>query len=387
LTKAIHSGPLEGIRVLDFTNMMVGPYCTRLLADLGAEVIKIEPPSGDHNRSHTPLRNGRSTYFGHLNAGKLSVSLNLKNEHGLAAAIELVKHCDVVVENWRPGVADRIGLGYSALSAQRPDIVYCSISGFGQTGPKARHAAYAPIVHASSGFDLAHVAYQGGGRPPNTGTFIGDMFGGMSALAAIQTALLKRALRGGGQYIDVALLDGMLNLLVWECQVAQFPDTPKRSHYRPFGTGDGYVSIAPTSQKNFVELSRALGHPEWVSDDRFCDQRRRDLNFTALGELIEAWTKTKTSQECEELLIAAAVPCSRYRTVAEVMQDPSLAQRGTISQVKDESGSYMVFNAPFQMPGCNTSVRERVPEKGADTADVLGRLLGYSAEQAKACAL
>jgi crotonobetainyl-CoA:carnitine CoA-transferase CaiB-like acyl-CoA transferase len=130
------------------------------------------------------------------------------------------------------------------------------------------------------------------------------MSGGMAALAAIQAALLKTALRGGGQYIDVSLLDGMLNLLVWECQEAQFPDTSRRRHYRPFSTLDGYVSIAPTSQKTFEELCHAVQHPGWITDERFCDKRIREEHYSVLGELVEAWTKTKTSQKCEELLLA-----------------------------------------------------------------------------------
>jgi CoA:oxalate CoA-transferase len=183
-------GPLDGIRVLDFTNMLSGPYCTRLLADMGAEVIKVEPREGDHNRNRRPVRDGHSSFFGHLNCGKKSVLLNLKSEAGRKAAIGLAKAVDVVVENWRPGVAERLGVGYEALRKLNPGLVYCSISGFGQNGPMAQRPAYAPVVHAASGFDLAQVEYQGGNKPANTATFIGDVFGGMSAYAGIQTALV-----------------------------------------------------------------------------------------------------------------------------------------------------------------------------------------------------
>ncbi|HET7160279.1 MAG TPA: CoA transferase, partial [Burkholderiales bacterium] len=170
-------GPLDGLRVLDFTNMLSGPYCTRLLADLGAEVIKVEPPAGDHNRTRRPVRNGYSSFFGHLNCGKKSVVLDLKSAPGRDAAIALANKSDIIVENWRPGVADRLGVGYQAVTKSNPKVIYCAISGFGQTGPTSQRPAYAPIVHAASGFDLAQVQYQGGGRPANTATFIADVFG------------------------------------------------------------------------------------------------------------------------------------------------------------------------------------------------------------------
>ncbi|MGZ5234611.1 MAG: CaiB/BaiF CoA transferase family protein, partial [Burkholderiales bacterium] len=212
---AVSKGPLDGLRVLDFTNMLSGPYCTRLLADLGAEVIKIEPPVGDHNRNRRPVRNGYSSFFGHLNCGKKSVVLDLKSRAGRDAAISLAQKTDIIVENWRPGVADRLGVGYKAVAQSNPKVIFCSISGFGQTGPTSQRPAYAPIVHAASGFDLAQVQYQGGGRPANTATFIADVFGGMSAFGAVQTALYNLKQTGRGQFIDVALMDAMLNLLVY----------------------------------------------------------------------------------------------------------------------------------------------------------------------------
>ena len=156
---ATAQGPLSGIRVLDFTVVMSGPYCTRLLADMGAEVIKIEPPEGDHKRAVPPTRNGHSTPFAQVNAGKKSVVLDLKTAAGKKAAQTLARHSDVVVENWRPGVASRLGLAYPVLSAVRPDLVYCALSGFGQTGPEAGRPAYAPIIHAASGFDMAQMRY------------------------------------------------------------------------------------------------------------------------------------------------------------------------------------------------------------------------------------
>src|ERR1700760_4067289 len=161
---------LEGFRVLDFTQMMAGPYCTRWLADLGAEVIKVEPPEGDTMRKSQPMREGRSSYYGHLNAGKRSIVLDLKVPESIQAVLAIVAECDVVVENFRPGVMDRLGLGYDALAAAHPALVYCSISGYGREGPSASRPAFAPMVHAASGYDLAHWSFQDGAdQPPNCG--------------------------------------------------------------------------------------------------------------------------------------------------------------------------------------------------------------------------
>lgn len=384
--KAVASpGPLDGIRVLDFTNMLSGPYCTRLLADLGAQVIKVEPPAGDHNRTRRPVRNGYSSFFGHLNCGKTSIVLDMKTPAGRKAGIALAHQCDVIVENWRPGVADRLGVGYKTVSAANPRVVYCSISGFGQVGPKAQQPAYAPIVHAASGFDLAQVQYQGGGRPANTATFIADVFGGMSAFGAIQTALYRREQTGEGQYIDVALMDCMLNLLVYECQEAQAPSNEKVRVYQPLKTADGYIVAAPTSQKNFEQLAAAVGHPEWTRDARFAKTRTREAHWAELMDLIEGWSSSRTGRECEKTLLDGGVPCTRYRTVEEAMQDEQMKARGGLAKVRDRIGEYWVPNAPFQMPGLATAARPHVPELGESTVDILTTLLGYTEEEARAC--
>jgi len=379
-------GPLDRIRILDFTNMLSGPYCTRLLADLGAEVIKIEPPSGDHNRNRRPVRSGHSSFFGHLNGGKKSVVLNLKSPAARDAALALADKSHVVVENWRPGVADRLGVGYSAISERNKSVVYCSISGFGQTGPNAQRPAYAPVVHASSGFDLAQLEYQGGGKPAKSAMFIADILGGMSAFAAIQTALFRRERTGKGQYIDVSLMDCMLNLLVNECQEVQAPSPVMLRAYQPLETTDGFIVVAPTSQKNFEQLAKTVGHEEWIKDPRFARTLVREQNWSELMNLIEGWTRTRTAQGCEDTLLAAGIPCSRYRTVSEALADAQRQSRGALSRVIDAAGAYWVPNPPFQMPGLNTTVRSHVPALNEHGPEVLAGLLQYSEEQQAACA-
>ena len=378
-------GPLDGVRVLDLTNMLAGPYCTRLLADLGAEVIKVEPLHGDHNRGRRPVRDGHSSFFGHLNCGKKSVVLDLKSGAGIEAALAIARQSDVVVENWRPGVAARLGIGYEAVRALKPDIVYCSISGFGQTGPDAFRPAYAPIIHAASGFDLAQVEYQGGGKPQNTATYTADVFGGMSGFAAIQTALFHRSRTGDGQYIDVALMDGMLNILVSECQEVQAPSDAKSRVYPPLQTSDGFIVIAPTSQKNFEALTTVIGREEWRADPKFATTIVRERNWAEFMNLIEEWTRRRSSVECERLLMAAGVPCTRYLTAGEAMRSPQSVARGACTLVEDPVGEYLVPNAPFQMPGLNAAPRREVPGLGAHTARVLSGLLGLTPEQAADC--
>ena len=379
-------GPLDGVRVLDFTMFLSGPYGTRLLADMGAEVIKIEPLAGDQlGRARRPLRNGYSTVFGHMNAGKKSMLLDLKSQAGLKAALDLAKVSDVIVENWRPGVADKLGMGYKAVSALNPGIIYCSISGFGQQGPWAQRAAYAAIVQAASGFDIAQMGYQGAAAPAKTGIFVGDVMGGLSAFAAIQGALYHRTKSGKGQYIDVSLLDCMFNVLVHECQEAQHPLGTHGRLYRPLRTSDGYVVIAPSSPKNFKDMACCVGHPEWVDDARFSGARALETNWDQLMDLIEEWTGKQTSGQCENALLSAAVPCARYLNIAEAMNDPHTRMRGSFSEVRDAAGVYRVPNAPFKMPGLNTSVRENVPGFGDSTAHILGKLLDYSQAEIEAC--
>src|ERR1700741_1110263 len=285
------SVPLEGVRVLDFSIMLAGPYCARLLADGGAEVIKIEPPEGDDMRLRTPLRDGHSAYFGPLNAGKRSLALDLKSADAIELVHQLVKETDILVENFRPGVMDRLGLGYEALRAINPRLIYCSISGYGQSGPAAERAAYAMIVHAESGFDRSLMRYAGDRERPAAGAvFVADVLGGIFGYSAIQTALVQRARTGMGQRIDVALMDCMLNLLVYELQEAQFPARAPRPAYGPVRAKDGDLLIAPVSSRNFSALYQVTGQRELVEDARFKTVPARGANWSAMMQVIEKWT-------------------------------------------------------------------------------------------------
>lgn len=373
--------PLEGVRVLDFSIMLAGPYCARLLADVGAEVIKIEPPEGDDMRLRTPLRDGHSAYFGQLNAGKRSLALDLKSADAIKLVHELVKETDILVENFRPGVMDRLGLGYEALRAINPRLIYCSISGYGQSGPAAERAAYAMIVHAESGFDRSLMRYAGDRDRPAAGAiFVADVLGGIFGYSAIQTAMVQRARTGTGQRIDVALMDCMLNLLVYELQEAQFPVSAPRAAYGPVSASDGDILIAPITPRNFAALCEVTGQAELVDDARFKTVPGRGANWTAMMQIIEEWTERHTVPECMAALDKAGVPCAEYRDPGAALTDPHLLQRGAFATIADGAGEFKGVNAPWKMSGASTSIKREIPAIGAHRDEVLSRVLGLSGE-------
>lgn len=232
-------------------------------------------------RTRTPIRDGASTYYGAMNAGKKSVSLDLKDPVDRARALELIADADVVLENYRPGVMERLGLGHEACAEVNPRLVYCSISGYGQTGPKATYPAYAPVLHALSGYDLTNMGYQrDADRPAATGTFVADIMAGQVAYGAVLTGLAGRERSGKGDYLDVALLDIMLSTLVYETQAAQAGGAgPGKTVYRPCRAGDEFVIIAAITDRNFVSLIGAMEQPELLADPRFATMSARESNW------------------------------------------------------------------------------------------------------------
>jgi CoA:oxalate CoA-transferase len=376
---------LDGVRVLDFTTVMAGPFATRLLADLGADVVKIESAEGDQVRARPPLREGFSSYFGHLNAGKRSLVLNLKSPAAVGLIKQLVSRFDIVVENFRPGVMQRLGLDYATLAAIQPRLIYCSISGYGQTGPKAQSAAYAPVVHAASGFESVMLQYQEGQTKPATnGIFIADVLAAVYAFGAIQTALYQREKTGRGQCIDVSMFEGMLGLLVFEVQEAQFPGDFRRPLHAPLRAADGFVIIAPISTRNFEQLCAATRHPEWLMDERFRTTAARNANWKALLAATETWTRDKPAAEVERIMSNHGVPCSRYRTVAEVLTDPQLAARGSLTEISDGAGSFQVVNPPFRMSDSTATAQNSVAALGQHGAEILQAELGLDAKDIEA---
>jgi crotonobetainyl-CoA:carnitine CoA-transferase CaiB-like acyl-CoA transferase len=373
---------LDGVRVLDFTTTIAGPHCGRLLADLGAEVIKIEAPEGDMMRTRPPLRAGASTSFGQLNAGKKSVVLDLKSPQGVEAACRLVATADVAVENFRPGVMRRFGLDYPAMREIKPDIVYCAISGYGQSGPSAELPAYAPVIHASSGYDLAQIAHQLEPRRPDyCGIFIADVLTGTYAFGAIMTALYQRQLTGEGQMIDVSMLESMLSLTLSEIQAAQFPVTPPgRPIFGPVATKDGYIMPAIASERSFQNLAIASGHPGWISDPRFVRYTERRKHWGELVDELERWSTTLSTAEVQAIFDRHGVPSSPYRTVKEAMADPQLAHREALAEIADAGGAFLALNPPFRLSAARAAAQPFAAALGEHTAEVLAEV-GYTAPE------
>ncbi|MBB4425287.1 crotonobetainyl-CoA:carnitine CoA-transferase CaiB-like acyl-CoA transferase [Bradyrhizobium sp. CIR48] len=358
-----------GLRVLDFSTTIAGPHCARMLADMGAEVIKIETDGGETMRTRPPLRKGCSTAFGQLNVGKKSVVLDLKSEDGKEAVRRLAATSDILVENFRPGVMHRLRLDYDRLRTVNPRLIYCSISGYGQTGPSAELPAYAPVIHAASGYDMAHLAYQPGrSRPDYCGIYHADVVTGTYGFGAIASALYQRTVTGLGQHIDVSMLESMLSLTLTELQSAQFAvKPPPRPMFGPTETASGYVMITVASEKTFQGLMGVIGHPEWISDPRFATYAARRENWAEVMDGVEAWSRELTTDACLAALGAAGVPASAYRTVSEALADPQLAHRQALSEVRDEGGSFQVLNLPFRMSGADTTPAKTMAVLGEHT--------------------
>jgi CoA:oxalate CoA-transferase len=333
-------------------------------------------------RSRPPLRSGASTSYGQLNAGKRSVVLDLKRDEAQEVIRRLLPATDFLVENFRPGVMKRFRLDYQTVAQQQPTLIYCSISGYGQTGPSSDLPAYAPAIHAASGYDMAHIAYQPGReRPDNCGIYIADILSGTYAFGAAMAALAQRRVTGRGQHIDVSMLETMLSLMVGEVQTAQFPVAPPaRPMFGPVRTSDGFIMPAVASEKTFQSLCQAAGHPEWVADPRFAAYTNRRNNWGAFVDELELWSSQLTTAECQAAFNACGVPASPYRTVPEVMSDPQLSHRNAFVEVRDRGGSFKVLNPPFRMSDAQVSVNGFSAALGEHGRDVL-ELAGYTAEE------
>ena len=319
-------GPLHGVTVVDFSRVMAGPYATVLLADLGARVIKVEPRDGDDYRHVGPWLGQDSALFATVNRGKESIVLDLKDETDLAFALRLADHADVVVENFRPGVADKLGIGAEALTARNPRLVYASISGFGQTGPMRTQPAYDIIVQALTG--LMSITGDPAGPPTLVGESIGDLAAGLFGSWAILAALYQRERTGTGCRIDLAMFDALLSMMpIATTRYLATGKVPERVGNRhalsaPFGafrTGDGHVVVAVLNAKLFEQFANVIGRPELVADPRFATDSTRVLHEHVLREAFEAWSTRRTTAEVVAALSAAGVPAARIMHVGEAV--------------------------------------------------------------------
>lgn len=381
--------PLSGVRVVDLTRVMAGPYCTMLLGDLGAEVIKIERPGvGDDTRAWgPPFINGISAYYLSVNRNKRSITLDLKQSAGQEVFWRLVDRADVVVENFSPGTVERLGIDYESVKGRRPDIVYCSISGFGQTGPGRDRTAYDLIVQGMSG--LMSVTGFPDGEPVRFGVPIADIAAGMFAALAILAALYHRAQTGEGQYIDTSMLGGQVALLTYQAGIyfatGEVPRRTGNAHpivapYQTFRTADGHVNIAAGNDAMFTRLCRALGLEELTEDSRFATNAGRITHLTELVERIEERTTTRPTAEIVALLDEAQVPCGPIYTVPEVFADPQVQHLELHQRVPHPTlGVVDQTGFPWRFSRTPAMIRRHPPLLGEHTEEVLQEL-GYSPE-------
>ena len=367
--------PLDGLRILDFSTTIAGPHCSRLLADMGAEVVKVESTEGDLMRSRPVQRDGFSTMFGQLNAGKKSIVLDLKKPEAVAAIKKLAATVDILVENYRPGVMKRLGLDYAELSKVNPRLIYCAISGYGQTGPGAGRPAYAPVIHASTGYDMAHLFYQQGRqRPDNCGIFVADYASGAYAMGAILAAVHQRHATGRGQMVDVSMFETLVGMLLGEVNRAQFDfEMPSRPMYGPIEASDGYVMLATASEKTFQDMATAAGRRDWLTDPRFEKYQDRRMNWGLLVDELEEWSKKLSVKEVVSALEKQGVPCSPYVTVTEALQDPQVEHRGSLCTIEDGGGTYQSPAPPFRFSGSPLQSGPKVAALGEDTKAVLAQ--------------
>lgn len=372
-----HRRPLDGYRVVDFSSIVAGPWCTRLLADCGAEVIKVEPLGmGDVLRLAPPIADGQSRVYAHFNAGKKSVCLDLKSSDGVDVARELIGHADILVENFRPGVMARLGLDYESVAAAHPELIYCSVSGFGQTGPLAENAAYAPVVHALSGFDHVMLNAQRDKTVPlNAGIMIADVVAASYAFGAIQTAVIRRERFREGSRIDVTLIESMLSLVAIQCQEAQWDSEIPSTVFRPVETLDGHVMIPLVSYRNYLDLCDVIGRSDWRAEERFSSYERLLANRAEILTALAEWARDRHLEEVMDAMLAAGLPCARYQTPGEVLRNAHLEARGTFAPMVDAVGSFVVLNPPFRFDGAACSAAPLVARPGQHTDQVLAELL------------
>jgi crotonobetainyl-CoA:carnitine CoA-transferase CaiB-like acyl-CoA transferase len=380
--------PLDGLLVLDFSRVLAGPYCTMQLGDLGARVIKIEQPGrGDDTRAWgPPFVGGESAYFLSVNRNKESLALDLKHPRARPILDALLARADVVVENFRPGTMARLGLGYGEIHATYPRIVYCSISGFGQTGPRSAEAGYDAMMQAEGG--LMSVTGAAGGPPFRLGVAIGDIATGMFAVQGILAALFARERLNRGQLVDIAMLDAVTALLTYQASstfaTGATPGRMGNRHpsiapYDTFAAADGEFVLAVGNDDQFARLCRVLGRDALDGDPRFATNADRVRHYDALRDELSPPLAARTRQELLTSLTAAGVPSGAVRSVTEALADPQLAAREMIVPLEHlTAGPIRVLGSPLKLSDTPPAVRTPPPTLGQHTSMILEHDLGLS---------
>jgi crotonobetainyl-CoA:carnitine CoA-transferase CaiB-like acyl-CoA transferase len=373
--------PLDGVTVLDLTRVLSGPYCTMLLADMGARVIKVEQPGrGDDTRAWgPPFVGGESAYFLSINRNKESVTLDFKRSEGRALLDRLVGQADVIVENFRPGTLTRQGLDYDSLAAKHPALVYCSISGFGQSGPKRDRPGYDAVVQAEGG--LMSVTGSADGPPYRLGVAIADLVAGLLAAQGVALALFARTRTGRGQHVDISMLDGVAALLSYQAGIFfATGDAPRRMGnrhptivpYETFETSDGEFVLAVGTDEQFRRFCDVAGSGALAADERFATNPARVRNYDVLRPMLAEVLRQRTRSGWIDALTAAGVPCGSVRDVREVLTDPHLDARRMIEVVEHAAvGTMRVLGVPIKLSDTPGRVRTAPPTLGQHTTTIL----------------
>jgi len=378
------SGPLSGVRVLDATTMLSGPWATMMLADQGADVIKIEAPGkGDHVRSLGNARGGMSAMFLNINRNKRSLAIDLKTPRGVQAIKELAAGADVFVQNFRPGVVDRLGIGEPVLRALNPNLIYVSIAGFGEKGPWSGKPVYDPIIQAVSGLTTVQAGADSE-RPRLVRTVLPDKVSAIVAAQAISSALFARERSGQGQHVRLSMLDAVLYFLWASDMGAQtYPDIEVRSQDAAsfidliYETADGYMTVAVMSDREWAGVTRALERPEWLADARFATPAARDRHVNERLEMTQEVLKTRTTAEWMALFEANDVPCAPALTRGEVIRHPQVvANEIVIEHAHHAAGILRQTRAPARFEGTPTTIRRGAPLLGEHSSEIL-RELGW----------
>lgn len=379
-------GALQGIRILDLTRVLAGPYCSMIFADMGAEVIKLEIPGrGDDSRKYVPQVNGESSYYMNLNRNKKGITLNLKSEEGKEIFKKLVKNVDILIENFRPGTMEKMGLGYDALKEINPALIYGAVSGFGQYGPYSDRPGYDIISQAMGG--MMSVTGWPGGEPTRTGTAIGDVLGGLNLAIGILAAYNNRLRTGKGQLVDVSLVDSVVSSLEIITQIyLQNGTIPQRIGnryesvypYDSFRTKDGSIVIGCGNNKLFSSLAKLMEQPELIDDPLFCENPLRVKNHTLLKPIVEGWLADKKSDEAVQMIQDAGVPAAPIYSIDQVVADPHIAgAREMFVEVEHPvAGPMKVTGCQIKFSDTKSGVRTPAPTLGQHTDEILKKYLG-----------
>ena len=382
-------GPLSGLRILDLTRVLAGPYTTMILADLGAEVIKIEQPGiGDESRNFGPFKNGFSLYFMSINRGKKSITLNLKSDRGKQLFKDLLRQCDILVENYRPGTMRKLGLDYETLSVENPSLIYAACSGFGQTGPLSEQGAYDMIIQGMGG--IISITGEPDRPPVRVGTSISDISAALFTTIGILSALHHRNQTGNGQMVDVAMLDSLVavleNAIVRYFATNEIPQPLGTRHpvitpFEAYESSDGYIIIAIGNDSLWEKFCRHVGYEELISDDRFCTNADRTENHSELYPIISNIMGLRTTDEWIESLGTIGVPCGPINSIDEVVNHEQIKAREMITKVAHQlTGIVEVPGVPIKLSDTPGSVEKPAPSLGEHTEEILKNFLDYNEE-------